>query len=146
MASGFMVLPDGRCFSRRWSVHDAVLHAVAEEVTAEPLRHWLLEQLPGPEDEEEIGYGAWLRNADQTIVAKFIDLRLMTVENQRLFSEAAKTAALVPRHEDWVASNLLDLADMVSRVERGELPLSKSDWVVVMPPEGGKIGPGWPVK
>jgi hypothetical protein len=147
MASGFLVLPDGRCLARRWSAHDAVLRAMADQLGQEPaarqLEHWLLEQLPGASDEEELGYGAWFRASDQQVVVRHLDLRQVTVENQRLFCEAAKRAALVDRAEEWLGACLSDLAEMVERAERGEPPLSKSDWREVVPPKGGPIGPGW---
>ncbi|HEV3343162.1 MAG TPA: hypothetical protein VG125_22505 [Pirellulales bacterium] len=147
MASGFLVLPDGRCLARRWSAHDEVLRAVAaqlgEEPAAQDLKHWLLEQLPGASDEEELGYGAWFRTADQQIVVRHIDLRQMTVVNQQLFCEAAKRAALAEYPEEWLRGCLSDLAEMIVRGERGEPPLSKSDWREVVCPEGGPIGPGW---
>jgi hypothetical protein len=147
MPSGFLVLPDGRCLARRWSAHDAVLRAVADQLDAEPaareLQRRLLEQLPEPDDEEEIGYGAWARRSDGQVVVRYLDLRLMTAENQRLFCQAAKRAAVVEHAEQWLRGCLGDLADMVVRCERGEPPLSKSDWREVPPPEGGPIGPGW---
>jgi hypothetical protein len=143
MASGFIVLPDGRCFSRRWSAHDVVLRAVAEQVASQPLREWLIQQLPGPSDEEELGYGAWYRNSDQTTVVRSIDLRMMTVENQRLFCDAVKCAASLEHDENWLKRSLSGFADMIERMERGEPPLSKSDWTKVVPPEGERIGPGW---
>src|SRR5438067_234818 len=105
MPSGFLVLPDGRCFAKTWAVHDRVLRAVADELAMEPtakfLHRWLLEQLPGPEDEEEIGYGAWLRAADGQVIVRYLDLRLMEAENQRLFCRAAKQAVLPERSEEW---------------------------------------------
>jgi hypothetical protein len=76
-------------------------------------------------------------------VVRHIDLRQMTVENQHLFCEAAKRAVLVNHPEEWLRGCLSDLAEMIERGERGEPPLSKSDWREVMPPEGGPIGPGW---
>src|SRR4051812_38955527 len=82
MASGFLVLSDGRCFARRWSAHDAVLRAVAEHLHGSPqareLRDWLLAQLPGLADEEDIGYGPWFRKADEQLVERFLDLREFT--------------------------------------------------------------------
>lgn len=144
MASGFIVLPDGRCFSRRWSTHDVVLRAIAEQMAVDPLRDWLLKQLPGPNDEEELGYGAWFRNSDQTVIVRFIDLRLMTVENRQLFCEAVTRAASMNHEDEWLKRGLSDFAEMVARMKRGEPPLSKSDWVEVVPPEGERIGPGWP--
>lgn len=143
MASGFIVLPDGRCFSRRWSAHDAVLRTIADLVTEMPLRQWLLEQLPGPNDELELGYGAWFRNSDQAIIVRSIDLRSMTVENQRLFCDAVKRAASIDHDEEWLDHSLFEFADMVARMECGEPPLFKSDWVEIVPHEGERIGPGW---
>lgn len=146
MASGFLILPDGRCFSRRWTAHDAVLRVVANHLgndpAARPLHQWLLEQLPGPNDQEELGYGAWFRNSDQQIIVRKIDLRQMTAESQRQFCAAVKRASLNDHSEEWLKRCVADLADMVARFERGEPPLSKSDWREVMPPEVGSIGPG----
>src|SRR6476620_5739687 len=102
MASGFIVLPDGRCFSRRWSAHDTVLRAIADQVSNEPLRQWLLEQLPGPNDEDEVGYGAWFRKSDSNIIVRSIDLRLMTIENQQLFCDGVKRAASLDHDEEWL--------------------------------------------
>lgn len=145
MAAGFIVLPDGRCFSRRWSAHDQVLRAVAEAVEATPLRDWLLARLPGPDDDEELGYGAWHRAADDTCIVRSIDLRQMTPENQALFCDAATRAAALPREDAWLAKWLADLADMVARAARGEPPVTHSDWgPVVTDPDDGRIGPGWP--
>ena len=103
-----------------------------------------LGQLPGRDDEEELGYGAWLRNSDQTIIVKFIDLRLMTVENQRLFCEAAKRAASIHRDEEWLLRNLSDLADMVSRVERGSRRCRDPIGSTCCPRRTNGFGPGWP--
>lgn len=147
MPSGFLVLPDGRCFARRWFAHDAVLRAIADQLAneseARELYLWLLAQMPGPKDEEEIGYGAWVRAADGKIIVRYLDLRLMTPENQQLFCEAVKRLQSAINTEDWLKECIVDLTDMVVRVERGEPPLSKSDWREVVPPEGEVIGPGW---
>lgn len=146
MPSGFLVLPDGRCMSKRWAAHDQVLRAVADELEELPegpqLRRWLLDQLPGPDDEEEIGYGAWVRASDDQVIVRSLDLRLMKPENQGLFCKAAKLAALHKRNEAWLENCLGDLADMVARYESGEPPLSKSDWREVVPPQRPPIGPG----
>jgi len=144
MASGFITLPDGRCLSRRWSVHDVVVRSIADAVSSPPLREWLLEQLPGPDDEEELGYGAWLRVSDDTSIVRVIDLRQLTPENQDHFCEGVKRAADVPRDEEWHRRCLRDFADMVARMERGEPPLSKSDLVAVLPLGAERVGPGWP--
>ncbi len=97
MASGFLVLPDGRCFSSRSYFHDAVLTEINELMSEPNLRHWLTEQLPGPDDTVDFGWG-WLRASDQSTILRFIDLRLMTGKNQLLILDAAMRAAAV-RHQ-----------------------------------------------
>jgi hypothetical protein len=67
MASGFLVLPDGRCFAPRWSAYDVILRAVADQLDSSEvsaLRSWLIGLLPGPNDEEHVGYGPWYRRSD----------------------------------------------------------------------------------
>jgi hypothetical protein len=153
MASGFLILSDGRCFSVRWSAHDVVLRAIAEQCDTTPtacaLREWLLSLLPGPNDEEHVGYGPWYRVADQQLVPRFLDLRELTVANQRLFHQAARRAAVhvqspgSPLCADWLRECLAELADMVERADQGEPPLSRSHWTAVRPSEGRQLGPGW---
>lgn len=142
MPSGFIVLPDGRCLSRRWWAHDAVVRAVANEVISPPLRLWLIEQLPGPDDIAEMGYGVWRRTSDQTTVVRKIDLRLLTSQNQSLLCQSAKRAARITRDEEWLKQSLQDLADMIEHMDRGEPPLSRSDWTEVPPPKDEHVGPG----
>jgi hypothetical protein len=149
MASGFLVLPDGRCFAPRWAAYDAVLRAVADQVDepeASALRAWQLGLLPGPDDEEHVGYGPWYRRAGGQLIERFLDLRELVPENQRRFCRAAKRAAsrLGPDAPEWLAVCLSRLSEMVVRSERGEPPLSLSDWTKVMPREGRHVGPGWP--
>lgn len=153
MPSGFLILADGRCLSVRSRYHDQVLRTVAESLEASesvrPLREWLLSLAPGPDDQEEVGYGAWVRSADQQVMLKHLDVRELTPENQRLFHEAALRAgrraksAEATKWDSMLVACLLRLSDMVERVGRAEPPLSLSDWVEVRPPEGKKIGPGW---
>ena len=134
MPSRFLILSDGRCFSRRWSVHDCIVQAVpgavANDGTGRPLRQWLIDRLPKPGDIEELGYGAWSSHDGTRHAVRRIDLRLMTVGNQRLLGNAARRAAFAERHEGWLTDELRDLADMLARAERAEDPLSKSDWGV----------------
>jgi len=85
-----------------------------------------------------------LRVSDGASIVRVIDLRQMTPESQGQFCEAIKRAAAVSREEEWLARCLSDFADMVARMERGEPPSSKSDLgPVVLPLEGGRVGPGW---
>ena len=149
MPSGFLILSDGRCFAPRWAVYDAVLCAVAQQLDqpgpARELGNWLLTLLPGPDDEKNVGHGPWLRKADEQLVERFLDVRELTPENQRLFHQAARQAATqVPGgRPEWLVQALLELADMVNRAERGEPPLSRSHWREVVRPAGRQLGPGW---
>lgn len=156
MASGFLILSDGRCFARHWSAYDFVLQSVARELDSaetdqegEAFRDWLRSLVPGPEDEADLGQGSWLRKRDQEVVERYLDLREVTPANQRRFNEAAEAARdrLLLLHTHAVpqdlTESLLDVVDMVRRVRIGESPLSKSDWRYVVPVEGRRVGPGW---
>jgi len=137
----------------RWHYYDLTLRTVAESLDDSPpaqaLREWLLTLLPGPSDIEELGYGAWFRPEDQHVIPKSLDVRELTPENQRLFHHAALRAgrrATSPAAANWdsmLVDCLVLLSDMVERADRGDPPLSRSDWVKVQPSEGRKIGPGW---
>src|SRR5579872_2917036 len=143
MPSGFLILPDGRCFSAYWKVHDLILRAIVDHLSdrekPQKLKNWILSQLPGPGDTEELGYGAWLRKSDQTSITRVIDLRRLTEINQQIFCTAAKAACLAARKEERESNRMADLADMIIRYQRGEPALSKSDWRSVLSPEKGMI-------
>ncbi|MGB7284918.1 MAG: hypothetical protein WBE13_21840 [Candidatus Acidiferrum sp.] len=153
MASGFLVLADGRCFAIRWHYYDLTMRAIAEQLNhmpnAEALRDWFVSLLPGPNDEGELGYGAWFRTVDQQVVEKYLDVRKLTPENQQLFHQAALSAgkrAELPETASWdslLVQSLRHLRDLVERADRGEPPLSRSDWVIVKPYMGKRTGPGW---
>jgi hypothetical protein len=153
VASGFLILADGRCFARRWWAYDAVIKAVAEQLDQSTvggaLAAWLLALLPGPEDQEEIGYGPWIRASDNQSIERKLDLRELTAENRALFHNAARKAGERAQSPDatdwpdWLRSCLIDLSEMVERADRGEPPLGKSDWREVVPSEGKRVGPGW---
>jgi hypothetical protein len=152
VASGFLILADGRCFAPVWKVYDAVLRSVVEQLNdstpARALREWLLSQLPGPND-IELGYGTWLRAGDEELIPRYLDVRELTPQNQELFHDAALIAAghaqalEVPIRPDSHEEALIYLADLIARADRGEPPLSRSMCRVVMPCEGRKTGPGW---
>ncbi len=153
MASGFIILQDGRCFAKRWWCYDAVLREIINELTRDPqepeLAAWLGSLLPSLEDEQELGYGAWLRQSDGEIIARHLDIRELTEANQHLFNEAARRA--LSRLKAAGSSKLTEdvnaclplLVEMIERAERGEHPLSLSDWVNVEPASGKRSGPGW---
>jgi hypothetical protein len=147
MPSGFLVLPDGRCLARKWEVYDCVLGAIAIALEADPaqreLRAWLQSLLPGPDDIEELGYGAWLRKADQEPIARLLDMRQLAKPDQDAICAAALAAARHARHPGGCANSLKALAEMVRAYLRRDPPLARSDWAEIMPPDEGRIGPGW---
>jgi hypothetical protein len=121
-----------------------VVRAIAELLSG-ALGDWLLSLLPGPEDEEELGYGAWLRKSDGQVISRFLDVRDLTEENQRRFHEAVVKANQKTNSESdpMLIKCLADLSDMVERANRGEPPLGRSDWTLVQPSSGLHLGPGW---
>lgn len=145
MPSGFLTLPDGRCLACRWQVHDNVLKAVVQILIRRDSTHalgsWLARQLPGPNDIDELGYGAWLRDSDGETVVRSLDLRRMNPEHQEQFCNAALEASRLGHDDVLVKQGLDTLADMVKRFERGEAPESRTDLQCVVPPEPGTIGP-----
>ena len=151
MASGFIILADGRCFAPISLLYDDTLQMVAahlpDSAPARILRDWLLSLLPGPSD-TDIGYG-WVRSSDNEIVERKIDVRELTLENQKLFHRAARLAGERMQSDQpgdmpsWTRECAVELADMVARADRGDPPLSRSHWREVVPSEGRKVGPGW---
>src|SRR5689334_15154167 len=149
MASGFIVLTDGRCFSPTSRLYDLTLLMVADQLSESDaertLRDWLLTLVPTSAD-TDLGY-VFVRASDQQIVQRMIDVRELTLENQHLFHEAARRAGQRMQSESgeeahWARMCAVELADMVSRADRGEPPLSHSHWTKVIPSEGRKLGPG----
>src|SRR5215510_1385886 len=96
MPSGFLILPDGRCLARRWSAHDGVIRAVAKALirrdSRDPLAAWLNQQVPGPSDVDELGFGAWLGSSDGSTIVRTIDLRRMKPRHQVQFCQAVLDA------------------------------------------------------
>jgi hypothetical protein len=151
MASGFIVLHDGRCFAPQFAGYDAVIQGVVNELTEtdedKALAAWLSGLLPGTCD-IDIHY-SWIRKADNTEVSRHLDLRELTEANQRRFYDAARRACerlqsteTSQLHKDFIGC-LQKLVQMIDRAEKGEQPLSMSDWTVFKPPTGNQSGPGW---
>jgi hypothetical protein len=145
MASGFIVLRDGRCLSLVHAIHDEVLRSIAESLDAgSPLRTWLATQIPASGD-VDLDY-AFVRAADGTHVTRELDLRALTDANRRLFERAAREATpLGTTHApvDDVSRGLGRLREMLELCDQGRPPLELSDWRAEAPPCTRKIGPGW---
>lgn len=108
------------------------------------MRAWLFTQVPS-EGDAEFGY-AFVRASDGEHVQRVLDLRCLTDANRTLFEDAAQRAEPVEgpyAPAEFVAKALDRLRLMLDGCERGEPPLSLSDWTREAPPPEGKIGPGW---
>ena len=144
MPSGFIILHDGRCFAPRWVAYDDAIRAIMRQLPdtdqGTALRVWLESLIPAGEDTATIGYGPWLRARDEKIIARYIDLRCVTPENQNLIEDAV----LALRDSgDQNVSYIDTLADMIRRCRAGETPLSFSHWSEVVAAPEVRIGPGW---
>ena len=138
MASGFVILNDGRCFSVRSAVHDDVLRAVLDAMNSdEPLYRWLAEQLPSDED-TDLGY-AFVRHRNGEHVSRELDLRGLTELNRAVFEEAV----LETERTNASEPALVRLRQMIRCCRAGAPPLELSDWTAEAPPLSERIGPGW---
>jgi len=145
MASGFVVLRDGRCLSVVQPIHDAVLRSIVESLPdASPFRAWLGTQVP-MEDDIELGY-AFVRAADGEHVSRTLDTRALTETNRKLFEDGARSALPIESAHasaEYVSRALGRLRAMLDLCDQGSPPLELSDWRVEAPPCDQKIGPGW---
>jgi hypothetical protein len=107
--------------------------------------------MPGPDDLEHLGYGPWLRESDQQIINRYLDLRELTPLNQHLFRVGAQRAytRFVKKQNSQIpedcAPSLRRLLTMLKYVQLGRPPDELSDWVkgYTTPPTGNRVGPGW---
>ena len=145
MASGFIILKDARCLAVRGALHDAVIRSVANSLNHDPpLQTWLLSLVPSDGD-VDLGH-AFVRASDRAQIQRMLDLRCLTDSNRLLFENAARHARSIegPFAPEELVTECLDrLRRMLDSYERGEPPLSLSDWTCEAPPPEGKIGPGW---
>ena len=144
MASGFIILRDGRCLSVRHAIHDSVLRSIASVLIGAPLGEWLGKQVPIDTD-VELGY-AFVRAANGEHVSRELDTRALTESNQELFKRAAREArpiaeAYAPLAD--VESALNRLRKMLDLCDEGRPPLELSDWTAQAPPCEKRTGPGW---
>lgn len=145
MASGFIILRDGRCLSVRHAIHDGVLWSIAAAIDdANPLGAWLTTQVPKDGD-IDAGY-VFIRAGNGERVSRVLDIRALTESNRSLFELAAFKAEPIagPRApaED-VAFALNRLREMLRLCDEGRHPLELSDWTIEAPPCEKRIGPGW---
>lgn len=143
MASGFIVLRDGRCLAVRSRLYDSVVRSIAQGLpNGDQLRELLTKQVPGEQD-QELGH-AFVRMADSVHVSRLIDTRGMTPEIRQRFEMAVRVAESTgePGRAD-VDHCLARLNTMLAYCDEGRPPLEFSDCCELTPPPDERIGPGW---
>ncbi|MGB6083346.1 MAG: hypothetical protein WBF63_03945 [Moheibacter sp.] len=153
MASCFIIYKDGRCFSRRWSGYDYIIKIAIRELKSIenglPLANWLELQIPieDIEIESDSCYGFYNSRIDDW-VNRYLDIRSLTPENQKLFWEAITKGRIKLINEGKNYSELnLDYFErfykMYELAENGEPPMDYNDWGKLAEPCSEKNGPGW---
>lgn len=157
MASGFIILKDGRCLSRRWTHYDYLIELAIKELSsmkgkkAEDFKGWLQTLIP-QEGDEYNGYGGFIRKANGENVQRWLDLRELTTENQQLFWDSIQntlsnliTKDKLHKDNENLISLLKRFLKMKHLVDIGDNPDNLSDWVkgYIEPPSGKRSGPGW---
>ena len=151
MASGFIVLKDGRCFGRRWTGYDEILKISIKELylleNGNDLARWLETRIPDADDESgECGWGFYKTSTDE-FLNRHLDIRSFTLENQELFVKSILNGRvkLLEHKEDYSPLNI-DFFEIFYKMlvlsENGEPVLEFSDWGTIQPCNE-KNGPGW---
>ena len=157
MARGFIILSDGRGYAPRWTGYDLVIQLVIDglgESSAEQLfKQFLLGLIPKPDCPlEDQGDVLFVRESDQEIIFRSLDLRSLTPQNQKLFWQALQRSyrriRLGAPHQgtDLFVQRVQDLLRMRRAAARRASPFVDNDWHTggtLEPYDGEKIGPGW---
>ncbi|WP_047548481.1 hypothetical protein [Psychroserpens sp. Hel_I_66] len=153
MASGFIILKDGRCFARRWTGYDEIIRIAIMELkliqNGEELADWLKLQIPDAQDDESADAGWGFHNAriDDWINRK-LDLRSLTKENQKLLWAAIQNGKinLIEKGQDYSPLSLdyfNIFYEMCELAEKGEPPMELTHWNKLADPCTEQNGPGW---
>jgi len=153
MASGFIILKDGRCFARRWTGYDEIIRIAIIELelmeNGKELADWLSLQIPDYQDDESADAGWGFHNARiDDWINRELDLRSLTNENQKLFWKAIRRgkSKLVENGEDYspLSIDFFNLFyDMMERAEKGEPPMELTHWNKLAESCTEQNGPGW---
>lgn len=155
MASGFIIMKDGRCFARKADVYDYVIKTVIEELRRNgrnsEFMQWLASLIPADND-IDMGYG-FIRYDSGEELSRWLDLRELTADNQKAFwtslqdSLNRNTAKLNPESQDKSTFNelLVLLLRMNYLAEIEDNPDNLSDWQkgYTEPYSNNRVGPGW---
>lgn len=152
MASGFIILKDGRCFGRRWTIYDSIIELIIENLgdneDEKALSDWLQLQIPSAEDDEseDAGFGFVSKKQD-AFISRELDIRGLHLKNQDLFWRAfingKSDLENKPNKNKALISMLEDFYEMYQLAEQGEDPLEMSDWGRTANPCMKRLGPGW---
>ena len=151
MASGFIILNDGRCFSRHWSLYDAIIKlavdGLTDNINVVEFKDWLQALLPGENDMYD-GLGGFYRAGTDENVSRWLDLRELTDENQQLFWNAllvTQANEQFRKDNEYIVALLDTIIKMKQLADNNDPPENLSDWRdgYTQPPTGNHIGPGW---
>jgi len=157
MASGFIILKDGRALARRWSHYDYIIELAISELSktndksAEDLKNWFQTLIPNEGDIEN-GYGGFIRKADGENIQRWLDLRELTSVNQQLFWESIQNALTRLSSDDQAKTDIQDSIKLLKRflemkhlADIGDNPDNLSDWGkgYIVHQSGKRVGPGW---
>jgi len=145
MASGFIILKDGRCAAPRYTLYDLILQSVAVYLPDSEFKNYVIAQTAAEDEEEnDSGFGFFRKNSDEFVKRKF-DLRELTEENQTRFWKAARLAFENEKEHETLSAWLEKMLEMNRLAELGDDPDNLSDWQkgYVEPATGEKKGPGW---
>lgn len=154
MASGFIILKDGRCLARRWAIYDYIIEQAFRNLNddgkEQPFKKWLQTLIPETGDEEN-GYGGFIKKSTGKETQRWLDLRELTEENQNLFWLALQRAItnLITKPDNTDKKEDIELLKLILKMKHladvGDNPDNLSDWKPghVEPPTGRQSGPGW---
>lgn len=134
MASGFIVLEDGRTFARNSGVFDGILENAIDVMDAELeeekiLKKWLKALLVKEED-IDMGWG-FVRDIDGKTIARVIDFRGMSKVYCEILKKTIKHKKFIQDAQEFFYKefyeSVVDLIAMISLTEEGEDPLVGSD-------------------
>ncbi|MGO4291289.1 hypothetical protein [Chitinophaga sp. RAB17] len=152
MASGFIIIKDGRCFSRKSAVYDYIISIVIKELRMNDPDNefglWLASLIPGEKD-IDIGYG-FIRHDTGEELARWLDLGEITEANQLIFWSSLqhflnRNITDLRSRDESTYELLIILLKMNYLADTGDDPDNLSDWHkgYTEPYTNNRIGPGW---
>ena len=157
MASGFIILNDGRCLAPNWYYYDCIIDLVVQELQSISekdkleFKNWLQTQIPSEGDIDN-GYGGFIKKDDGTNIQRWLDLRELTINNQVIFWNSLQkvlskliTGKVEIKERVKMISLIQRMLKMKKMVDKGDHPDNLSDWKqgYTSPRSEKRSGPGW---